>query len=234
MGGFGQGFRCHNVVITTCYTKMARDYKHAGKTPSLSGKLASPGWIWFLVGLLIGLFIAALTYLSLQYSAGDGRRQMGMQPQLRNAPPPSRVQGGQAASAARTTKSTDKRSEAEFEFYTILPEREIRVPEHELRSQQPQTARKAEAATQVGTAMDASGRYILQVGSFRHLDDADRLKAKLALGGFDVEIQTVSMRGGDTWHRVRLGPYQDPAVIHRIRAGLQKNGFAPLILKEKN
>nr|VFK64535.1 MAG: Sporulation related domain-containing protein [Candidatus Kentron sp. TC] len=224
-------------MIWILSAKMARDYKHAGGTSSSSSGESRPaGWIWFFVGLLIGLFIAALTYLSMRYSAEDLRRQIHAESQLRSpsSRPPSQPREEPSKSVAKSAKSTDgKNPEARFEFYTILPEREIRVPKYEFDSPQPRKSKKTEPS-QVSdhASIPASGRYILQVGSFRHLEDADRLKAKLALGGFDVEIQTISIHSGDTWHRVRLGPYKDLSVVHRIRSGLQKNGFAPLVLKE--
>nr|VFK14877.1 MAG: Sporulation related domain-containing protein [Candidatus Kentron sp. LPFa]VFK30562.1 MAG: Sporulation related domain-containing protein [Candidatus Kentron sp. LPFa] len=213
---------------------MARDYKHAGKkSSSPSGRSGSSGWAWFVVGLLIGLFITALTYLNMRHSVEDARRQVRAESQIsQSREKPSKP----VAKTAESTKSTNKKKpEPHFEFYTILPEREIRVPEYELGSSQPRKAKKEPPADQTSdpAPTSAPGRYILQVGSFHHLEDADRLKAKLALGGFDVEIQTISMNSGDTWHRVRLGPYQDLGVVHRIRSGLQKNGFAPLVLKEK-
>nr|VFK53592.1 MAG: Sporulation related domain-containing protein [Candidatus Kentron sp. TUN]VFK54274.1 MAG: Sporulation related domain-containing protein [Candidatus Kentron sp. TUN]VFK55131.1 MAG: Sporulation related domain-containing protein [Candidatus Kentron sp. TUN] len=211
---------------------MARDYKYAGKSSSpLSGKLVPVAWVWFLSGLLIGLFIAALTYLNMRYSANEVQRHVGIESRLQSVHPPEVPEKPKSATKIPKPIKPEKEPEPRFEFYTILPEREIRVPEHELRSQQPQTPKKTETDR---TPSRTSGRYILQVGSFRHLEDADRLKANLVLGGFDVEIQTVSMSGGDTWHRVRLGPYKDLGAVHRIQAELQKNGFAPLVLKEKD
>nr|VFK12951.1 MAG: Sporulation related domain-containing protein [Candidatus Kentron sp. LFY] len=218
---------------------MARDYKYAGKTSfSPSGGAGSPGWVWFLAGLLVGLFVTALTYLNMRYSAND-MRQIDAEPLSRSTSPSSRREEPpkSVTEAAESTKPTNKRPEPQFEFYTILPEREIRVPEYEIHSQQqqPQRSKKAKAPEPASahTSSRTLGRYILQVGSFRHLGDADRLKAKLVLSGFDVEIQTISMNSGDTWHRVRLGPHDDLGLVHRIRSELQKSGFTPLVLKEK-
>ncbi|MBT8419730.1 MAG: SPOR domain-containing protein [Gammaproteobacteria bacterium] len=217
---------------------MAHDYKyHAGKTPSSSSdKTPPPGWLWFIAGLTIGLFIAVLTYLSGQYSVRDSEQRAGVPPKAQSTQsadsqekprPPSEL--AESTESAELTEADQKKTKPKFEFYTILPEREIRVPEHELRSQE-QAPKKAGASTSVATA----GSYILQVGSFRYLGDADQLKAGLVLNGFDVEIQTVPTDSDDTWYRVRLGPYQDLGAVHRMRAKLQRSGFSPLVLKEKN
>nr|VFK23640.1 MAG: cell division protein FtsN [Candidatus Kentron sp. MB]VFK27989.1 MAG: cell division protein FtsN [Candidatus Kentron sp. MB]VFK74505.1 MAG: cell division protein FtsN [Candidatus Kentron sp. MB] len=229
---------------------MAHDYKHAGKasSSSSSGKSPPPGWLWFVAGLLIGLFITALTYLNLRHSAEADRQQIDAS-QRQSAVTSSQSQGtsksGETAKVGGAqSQSQSQRLGPKFEFYTILPEREIQVPEHELRAQseaqkEPETPRQTseqlpdQATDQAAAPSQPPDRYILQVGSFRHLEDADRLKAKLVLGGFDVEIQTVSMDSGSTWHRVRLGPYKELDTVYRVRIRLQRNGFMPLVLKEK-
>ena len=38
---------------------------------------------------------------------------------------------------------------------------------------------------------------------------ADRLRASLALQGFESHVQSIAIDGRDTWHRVRLGPLND-------------------------
>ena len=50
-------------------------------------------------------------------------------------------------------------------------------------------------------------RYYLQAGSFRRFEDADRVKAQLALLGVVAGVQRVTINGGETWHRVRVGSY---------------------------
>ena len=208
---------------------------------SSSGGAPPPGWLWFLAGLAVGLFITVLTYLSAQYSASSTDQRAEAQPRTQSTRPaeirekPSLP--SESAKPADTTGDDEKTSEPRFEFYTILPEREIRVPEHELHAQEraPKKVEKSASTSASAAASTSSvgGNYILQVGSFRHLGDADKLKAGLVIKGFDVEIQTVSTNNNDTWYRVRLGPYQDLGEVHRIRTELQKNGFSPLVLREK-
>ncbi len=57
-------------------------------------------------------------------------------------------------------------------------------------------------------------RFTLQVGSFRQVADAERQRQRLAGLGFeDIAITGVQTASGDTWHRVQVGPYQDPAAL---------------------
>ena len=73
--------------------------------------------------------------------------------------------------------------------------------------------------------------YMLQVGSFRELADADRLRAKLTLGGHQALIQSVAGRGSELWHRVRLGPYGDLVSAERARAKLAMSQLNAMVLK---
>ena len=76
---------------------------------------------------------------------------------------------------------------------------EVKVPEWEQALEPP-------AATGEGKE---GGSYILQVGSFQRMEEAERVKAKLALLGLSASIQKVAVSGGDPWYRVRLGPFAD-------------------------
>lgn len=75
-------------------------------------------------------------------------------------------------------------------------------------------------------------RYMLQMGSFRQYADADRLKASLALVGIQAEIQRVKIDNGETFHRVRAGPYS-PEKVKLLSARLKENRINSLMIKLK-
>jgi cell division protein FtsN len=52
-----------------------------------------------------------------------------------------------------------------------------------------------------------STRYFLQAGAFRDRDEAETMKGKLALLGFEARLSTVE-RDGNTIYRVRTGPFK--------------------------
>jgi cell division protein FtsN len=115
-----------------------------------------------------------------------------------------------------------------FDFYTILPEMEVVVPEPEEQLQ----AAPAGAAPVVDAASPSTGSYMLQMGSFRKYTDADRLKASLALVGIEAEIQKVTVNNGEIFHRVRSGPYtRDQA--NTLRNRLKENRISSLIIRMK-
>ncbi|MFT5172592.1 MAG: cell division protein FtsN [Gammaproteobacteria bacterium] len=178
-------------------------------------------WRWFGAGLCVGAVASAALFL---YEPSVVR-------QVVNA---GGVVTGQANDPPRTR----------FEFYTLLTEKEMFVPDSEIG--QPAAAaplvkndapRKDVAPVPaVAAAAPASAQrdqYILQVGSFRKLEDADRLKAKLAFLGLEGSIQTISIDGKETWHRVRVGPYFARVQLDEARATLKVNKYDVLLLKLK-
>lgn len=198
---------------------MPRDYAKSSRKKNSSGQL--PGWLWMLGGLAIGLFVAFLVYLNnnIQTSGKSGLSK-AIQDTIKdvrevrsekNTPPPE--------PAASKEKESTKTS---FDFYYILPELEVAVPEQELAIK---SQRRAEPS-------DEPVAYILQAGSFREHNQADELKAKLALQGITADIQTVKINA-DTWHRVRIGPISDMSKLNATMKRLKDNGIQAIVVKSK-
>ena len=83
-------------------------------------------------------------------------------------------------------------------------------------------------------AKPEGGPYIVQIASFRSLKDADSLKAKLILNGFNPVVQSVVLSGEEKLYRVRLGPYPDRASLDAARAQLRVGGHGnPLVVRVK-
>ena len=196
---------------------MARDYKYT--TRRRRRRSGPSGWAWLLAGLFIGLFVAFLYYL---------QSTPGTEPDhdlaLRLPLPSDRE--------TRPEKRPEKRPEVpdtppapkpRFDFYTLLPEMEVVVPEREI------TGAPRQGVAQV----EKPGTYVLQVGSFRDAKKADQLKARLALLGFESSIQTAKISNGETWHRVRAGPFSDLAELNAARAQLRKNELEAVLLKRQ-
>lgn len=79
------------------------------------------------------------------------------------------------------------------------------------------------ASNSSGSTTAASGPYFLQVGSFRVLEDAEALRAKILLMGMSVEIQRAEVNGLQV-NRVRVGPFAriDDMNQTRTRLGQEK------------
>ncbi|MEN8169419.1 MAG: SPOR domain-containing protein [Pseudomonadota bacterium] len=188
---------------------MARDY--AKRTTTRKAKKAPlPGFVWMLGGLLLGLFIAFLVYL--QQQEGEPFKGLSL-PKIKSTSTDTR-----AVKKESIPKAPPKREGINFDFYSILPEQEVVIPESELGK----TDRPVEKAN-----------YYLQVGSFKSGEDAQSRMAELFLLNLTPSIQKVTIDDSSTWHRVRVGPYVDRRKLDKARRRLQDNGIDFFVLKEK-
>lgn len=87
------------------------------------------------------------------------------------------------------------------------------------------------AAQQAADASKDEGlRFLLQAGAYRKPEEADSLRARLALMGFDAKVYPIE-QGGATWYRVRLGPYGNMDDINRIRKTLAENNVDSQVVR---
>ena len=81
-------------------------------------------------------------------------------------------------------------------------------------------------------ATDDGSRYVLQAGAFKTPEDADGMRARLAMLGLDARVYPVE-QGGNTLYRVRLGPYGTIDDINRIRKTLATNSIEAQVIRLK-
>src|SRR5882672_8396815 len=157
----------------------------------------APGWLWMLFGLVLGLVVAGGVYFS-RSPATPSAVSAPAQRQSKRAPPAASARAEAAGGDAQRS------GEPQFDFYEILPQYEVVVPEVETAAS-PRSRSKP---------VEEPGSYVLQAGSFRALGDADRLQASIALLGIESRIQKVTI-DDDVFHRVRIGPISDLARLNR-------------------
>jgi cell division protein FtsN len=168
-----------------------------------------------MAGLLIGLFIAFLVYIKM-LAPSPAAQQAGLAIDIPESPPPAAVRTPKPAQASLPPPPKPR-----FDFYTILPEMEVVIPEQEITGKPEQGVRQVEQP----------GTYFLQVGSFSSATQADRFKAELALLGLETSIQKVTINNKDTYHRVRVGPYRDLDELNKARRLLKKQGIEGALIR---
>jgi cell division protein FtsN len=195
---------------------MARDYKN--RTRRRRKKPALSPLVGVISGLVIGLFVAFLVYIRMQAPPVQPQVFVKETIPLPEEPPAAGIPAAaeQAASAKAPPPSRPR-----FDFYTLLPEMEVVVPEQEITGKPEQGVRKVEQP----------GTYFLQVGSFRNGEQADRFKAEMALLGLETSIQKVTIDNKTTWHRVRVGPFSDLGDLNRTRRTLKQRGVDSTLVK---
>ena len=80
-----------------------------------------------------------------------------------------------------------------FDFYNVLKENRVSIP-------------KAQPLPHTKPTED-NASYILQVASFKSAADAEELKVKLILLNLESRSEQVTVRNGEVWHRVLVGPF---------------------------
>ena len=75
-------------------------------------------------------------------------------------------------------------------------------------------------------------RYYLQAGAFQDADDADNVKAELALLGIEAKIQTCVVADKGVLHRVRIGPFTAMDAVNSTRSVLVQNNIEADLVKE--
>lgn len=74
--------------------------------------------------------------------------------------------------------------------------------------------------------------YILQAGAFRSSSDAEAMKARLALIGFEARVASAEVNG-QTLYRVRIGPYAQLDAMNRAKARLAENGIDASAVRQR-
>lgn len=78
-----------------------------------------------------------------------------------------------------------------------------------------------------------SPEFVLQAGSFRNREDADRLRVSLEEVGFNAITTAVTLGGGTTRHRVLVGPFDSEPEVHRALTQLRERDIDALLMARK-
>ena len=116
---------------------------------------------------------------------------------------------------AANAKDNDEAARS-FEFYERLQNIEVPLPE----KAQP----VANETASVPANIERPGVYVIQAGSFRKQEDADRVQAQLRKLSIEASVLKVQIEQGEVF-RVRIGPLSDLVEINRLRARLRAADF---------
>ncbi|MCH9697544.1 MAG: SPOR domain-containing protein [Gammaproteobacteria bacterium] len=184
---------------------MTRDYKNRtslNKSSVSDKKTGISIWKWMLAGLIVMSFIGVLLWLK---SRVDHPEKQPVQPQT-------------------------KKEAFKYEFYNVLPEREMIIPEYQIETRK-RLERQA-AAKSKGASQQAGQQYLIQAGAFKSYREADKRKAQLILIGQNAYIEKAIM-DEKTWHRVKLGPFSSLNQADQVRQRLNGEQIQSVIMKQK-
>lgn len=155
----------------------------------------------------VGGFIGFIVYLNTLPGGPETARQTPIQEQTPVAPkqPPN-----------TTAKQDSRPKEQNFRFYEMLPESEVVPP-------------KVEEYTP-GPAMQEFD-YVVQSGSFRSKEDAERQRAQIAFQGLRAHVQRIDLDNGSVWYRVNVGPFNSRSQMNSAVDKLVTINIQPLVRK---
>ncbi|AOE87861.1 SPOR domain-containing protein [Pseudomonas sp. TCU-HL1] len=212
-----------------------------------------PGWVWLVMGLVIGAFVVFLSQLE------PGRDE------VRRAKPEQAASGsasggsngnGKAKPTPAPAPAPQEPVKPKYDFYTLLPESEVIVPPEAVQKETPPAqpeqkpvtpeeaakidAARAQAALNgetpppppVVAKAPVTNQFFLQAGSFRKRDDADRVRAQIILLGQNVQVESGTVRE-ETWYRVLVGPYANREQLASAQKQLAGSGFSNLLLQQR-
>ena len=188
---------------------MGRDNSNRSSTPRKGGDSL---WVGILAGMVIGVAMAAGVAWFLMKSPRPFLNKE--QPIL------AKPEAAQAPLAPQTPVAPGD-GKQRFEFYKILTDKQgATVPVPAKPADKSQTARPL-AADGKAAAFEPQ---ILQAGSFSSINEAENLKAKLAMMGVEANIQSAALPDKGVWYRVRVGPYKSADEMNHARSFLKQNG----------
>lgn len=173
-----------------------------------------PGWMWLAFGLVAGLGLALFVM------HGDGlldADKLFPQPDPRATAP----RDAEPPIAQRPVESETRKPK--YDFYTVLKEREVQIPDAELAAQVRQPTTPTD--TQTGDQL------FLQAGAFSDPRRAEEIKAAIAFSGLVARVEPTQTAGGQTVHRVMLGPFASSQALDQAKSSLASNGIQAIALR---
>lgn len=195
---------------------MAKDYKHRAQRHPYARE-PSTSWKWISACAALALLAVVFYLLGTSDSEAPDEETISVEGAAEIPKKPA-----EAPEPVTEEEPKIVEEKPRFEFYReLLKENESIVTEQEIK-----TRKREEKRGQV----KVSGNFMVQAGSFRDVKQADRMKAQLALLGIEAQIETVTIEG-QTWNRVKVGPYSNVATADKIRSRLKQNQIESRIFR---
>jgi len=187
---------------------------------SNSGGSEFPIFAGILLGMVMGLALAGVIAWFILKKNPVPTPPVKETPQVNN-PAPQPEKQANTKPAASGTASASGGGKARFEFYKELTDKPDTTPSKKVERHDTAMLKPVPPTKPA----EAIAKYFLQEGAYTTMDDAEKVKAKLALLGMIANIQPANIPDKGLWYRVRLGPYTNSAEMNEALATLKLNGL---------
>ncbi len=184
---------------------MPRDYKHRTyqtKNSKTKESESVPIGRWVLVFLVVAGFVSSLLWLKSTVTK----------------------------STKQAVVSQPKKKPIKYDFYNVLPEREVIIPEYQIETQKRIERQQAKKTPESNRS---PSQYLIQAGAFEIYREADKRKAQIILLGQSAYLEKAIM-DGKTWHRVKIGPFKSLNEADNVRKKLNQQRIQSVIMKQKS
>jgi cell division protein FtsN len=197
--------------------------RNSGNRSSAPRNGTNPLWTGVLVGLVIGVTLAAgLTwYLMKSPSPFLQKEQVVVNPPTEAAKPEASTEAATVAPKLPTAAPGEGSGKPRFEFYKVLTDKQDVAVAAAKRPDKSKASESKPVDTRQTVPYEP---HLLQAGSFPKAGDAEKLKAKLAMLGVEASVQSATIPDKGVWYRVRLGPYKSEGELNSARNFLKQNG----------
>ena len=203
---------------------MAQARRRQPKKTKQPRQRSTSGLGMLFTGMIIGCVLTTL-FLGWkkdpEHGFGSGINQMLAKSRQDNSNP-SPTNQAEAQNQQQKTPS--------YDFYTILPEIEQVIPDEYVPPKPKPAQKPTTSSTNQQTQTKNQDHYLLQAGSFAKQDEANQLKAKLALSGYESYIQKVTV-DGKKYYRVRMGPFRKLDKLDKASKDLAGKGINAMRIK---
>lgn len=180
-----------------------------------------------IIGLVVGLGIAvvvavAITKTSLPFMNKSGRTDKVPELTAGQIADPNKPMYGNKAAAKEAAKDFVKEAEPNPAVEPAKLAADKPKPADRASEAKPAETNKV-AMVKPDAAEGDKWIYYLQAGAFREQADAESIKAKLALQGYEANISERLSDNGPLY-RVRIGPFNQLDALNRVRGKLSDGG----------
>lgn len=234
------------------------------RAPRKQARRGIPGWLWGLAGLVAGFFLAQYVQQSAPTplatvlpkppasapeqpaTPGEGESDEPRMPTFEfytllpeseviaprsdSVAPPRPQPVPEVAATTPATPAPDDTPPDDAEAADPIAAELVRISE----AMERQAQADSDASDDDTPADSDQSRYMLQAASFRETGDAERLAGRLRDFGLRANITQVQSGGGETWHRVQVGPYEERSEINRAQDLMSTQGIEPLLIRLQN
>lgn len=199
-------------------------------------------------GTLLGIFVGLVLGMVIAFGVVWYLRKapLPFESKAQSPTPTANAKGDAPKSLPLPGKSAgDADAKPRFDFYGILEGKQTAAPPADAKPAAPPplpTTGVVAPSSKPGTepaltptpqpvAAPPVDRLYLQAGAFVKLEDADNMKAKLTLMGFEAQVSEAEIPDKGRMFRVRTGPYNSPDEMNRVRTQLAQNGVQASLVK---